>query len=319
MKFKDLTKEDINLIRSTYEKNPSKEGGQKALGIIFNRTPRTIRNWARRLGIGVMAKNIVDPAKIMIYDIETPRVKFWAWRSGKQFLNGNDLVDEPSNDPRIITVAWKWFGDNKIHTLRWDKDQSDEGLIEEFLEEYNQADMVVGINNDKFDNRWINARASKYGFYVNMHVKSLDLQKQARRFFYLPSYTLKFLCRHFDVTMKLSHEGIIMWDKIQTGTPEEQEEYLGKMEKYNRGDIVSTEEVYLKMIPYLNHISHLGVVRGGNKFSCKHCGGTNIELVNTVYTSAGTIQRIMRCKDDGAQYKISNREYLNFVGDENTK
>ncbi|MCK5015691.1 MAG: ribonuclease H-like domain-containing protein [Candidatus Peribacteraceae bacterium] len=314
MQFKNLTKRDIDLIRNTYEKNPSRKNGQMALSTLFDVDRRTIRKWAKKLGIGVLSTNIVDPAKIMIYDIETPRVKFWAWRSGKQFLNGNDLVDEPNNDPRIITVAWKWFGDNKIHTLRWDKDQSDKILIKEFLKEYNKADMVVGINNDKFDNRWINARASKYGFYVNMHVKSLDLQKQARRFFWLPSYALKFLCRHFNVTMKLSHEGIIMWEKIQTGTEEEQEEYLRKMEEYNRGDIVSTEEVYLKMIPYLNHVSHLGIIRGGEKHSCKHCGGDNIELVKTVHTAAGTIQRIMRCRDDGAQYKLSNREYLKFVG-----
>jgi predicted RecB family nuclease len=50
------------------------------------------------------------------------------------------------------------------------------------------------------------------------------------------AYITKFL----GVETKLHHEGIVMWDKIQFGTKEEQVEYLQKMVDYNRQDIVAT-------------------------------------------------------------------------------
>lgn len=318
--FKELTERDIELIEELYQKSEGSQGGltrkeaQEQLADKFEVTERSIRNWAKELQIGVLAKNLAEGSRVLIYDIETPRLRTHVWWSGKQYVNGNDIIDEPN----IISIAWKWFGENKVYTDTWDiKTHSDEKMVKSFLKEYNKADMVIGVNNDNYDNRWINARAMKYGFYVNMFVKSLDLQKQAKRIARLPSYALKYLCKHFGVTMKLSHEGIHMWNMVQYGTPSEQKEYLGKMVHYNVGDIISTEEVYLKMIPYISHKAHLGVSLGNGKYSCPTCGETdNIEYLRDTVTSAGTIQRLMKCRADGSQYKISNREYLKWSTEE---
>lgn len=309
--FKDLTEEDRDYIRELYSsENISRKEAQEQLSQKFGVTERSIRTWAKEMQIGLMAKNITNPSKILIYDIETPRLRADVWWSGKQFVNGNDIIDEP----KIITVAWKWLGENKVHTTTWDKDHDDKKLMELFLEEYNKADLIVGVNNNNFDNRWINARAMKHGLYVNMFVKSLDLQKQMKRIARLPSYALKYLCKFFDVTMKLGHEGILMWNMVQYGTPAEQKEYLKKMEVYNIGDIISTEEVYLKMIPYLRHTTHLGVALGNKKYSCPTCGEVdNLIYLGDTITAAGTIQRLMQCGNDKSQYKISNREYLKWA------
>jgi hypothetical protein len=313
--YNELTEADRVHIRDVYSMPMPRKEAQEILADEYEVSTRTIRNWANQMQIGVMPKNITDGSKILIYDIETPRLKFWKWWSGKGYTNGNDLVREPKNEPRIITVAYKWFGEDKVYHLTWDKNQCDKKLMETFLKDYNEASLVVGINNDNFDNRWINARAAKHGLHVNLFTRSMDLQKQAKKFFRLPSYSLKYLCHFFGVTMKLSHEGIIMWDMVQNGTKEQQKEYLEKMVVYNVGDIVSTEEVYVKMIPYLDHKAHLGVLNHGNgKFSCPHCGETEkLSYLRDTVTKAGTIQRLMKCDVDGSQYKISNREYLNWL------
>jgi len=309
--YKDLTVEDKELIIELYStEGVSRKDAQEQLSEKFGVTGRSIRSWAKELEIGVMVKNISNGAKILIYDIETPRLRADVWWSGKQFINGNNIIDEP----KIITVAWKWFGDNKVHTKTWDEDHDDKELVQVFLEEYNKADVVVGVNNNNFDNRWINARAMKHGLHVNMFVKSLDLQKQMKRIARLPSYALKYLCKFFGVTMKLGHEGLLMWEMVQYGTPAQQKEYLKKMEVYNVGDIVSTEEVYVKMIPYMRHAAHLGVAVGNGKYSCPTCGEVDdLAYLGDTITSAGTIQRLMKCNIDGTQYKISNREYLKWT------
>jgi len=165
-------------------------------------------------------------------------------------------------------VCLRWLGKDKVHTLTWDKNHCDKAMLESFLKEYNKADLVIGQNNDKFDNRWLNTRASKFELDINTMVNSFDIMKQNKRLFRLPSYSMKFLCKYYDVPQKLEHEGIKMWDMIEDGNKNEQKEYLKKMVDYNIGDIISTEALYYRLRKYYNHKIHLGVKNGEAKWTC---------------------------------------------------
>lgn len=309
MIFKELSQEDKDIIIKEYKDCESREEAQEKLAKYFNVTERTIRKWANKLEIGLMTKNIVSPNNILIYDIETTRVKAWVWWSGKQFVSGDSLIDEP----KIITIAYKWLGEDDITVLTWDEKLSDKQLLEKFLKVYNSADMVIGQNNDRFDNRWVNARAMKYGLDVNTFVRSFDIMRETKRLFRLPSYSMKYITNYLGIQTKLEHEGIKMWEKIQTGTPEEQKEYLQKMVEYNRQDIVATEDMYLTLRKYMGHKTHFGVLNGEERFTCPNCGGKNVSLDRTTVTPAGTVQRVMKCSDDGVVYKISNKQYMDYL------
>lgn len=309
MIFKELSQEDKDIIIKEYKDCESREEAQEKLAKYFNVTERTIRKWANKLEIGLMTKNIVSPNNILIYDIETTRVKAWVWWSGKQFVSGDSLIDEP----KIITIAYKWLGEDDITVLTWDEKLSDKQLLEKFLKVYNSADMVIGQNNDRFDNRWVNARAMKYGLDVNTFVRSFDIMRETKRLFRLPSYSMKYITNYLGIQTKLEHEGIKMWEKIQTGTPEEQKEYLQKMVEYNRQDIVATEDMYLTLRKYMGHKTHFGVLNGQERFTCPNCGGKNVSLDRTTVTPAGTVQRVMKCSDDGVVYKISNKQYMDYL------
>lgn len=309
MIFKELSQEDKDIIIKEYKDCESREEAQEKLSKYFNVTERTIRKWANKLEIGLMTKNIVSPNKILIYDIETTRVKAWVWWSGKQFVSGDSLIDEP----KIITIAYKWLGEDDITVLTWDEKLSDKQLLEKFLKVYNSADMVIGQNNDRFDNRWVNARAMKYGLDVNTFVRSFDIMRETKRLFRLPSYSMKYITNYLGIQTKLEHEGIKMWEKIQTGTPEEQKEYLQKMVEYNRQDIVATEDMYLTLRKYMGHKTHFGVLNGQERFTCPNCGGKNVYLDRTTVTPAGTVQRVMKCSDDSVVYKISNKQYMDYL------
>lgn len=318
MKFKDLTLDDKNLIKELYNpnykdsKNESltRKQVQEKLSEWFDVSERSIRKWANRLELGVMANNIVNPAKVLVYDIETSRSEFKAFWTGKQYLGHNQMKSEPA----IISISWRWLGEEKVHHVHWDiETKSDEVVLKEFLPEYNKADMVIGFNNNNFDNRWLNARAMKYNMFINVYVKSFDIMKQCKRLFRIPSYSMAYISKFLGVTLKQSHEGIKMWDMIEEGTLEQRREYIGKMLDYNVGDIVTTEEIFLKIRKYMGHTMHFGVFEGGEKFSCPSCGSTNVELFKAVNTAAGTPQYIMKCKEDDVQYKISHRDYMKFL------
>jgi DNA polymerase elongation subunit (family B) len=310
--FKKLTLKDKDHIIDRYGDHDlgkdSMENIQLELAELYGVTTRTIRNWANNLGLNILIKDIENPFKVLVYDIETSRAPAMVFSTGKTYITHKQLREEF----KIISISYKWLGQDEVFSLTWDKNHSDEKMVKDFLVIYNQADMLIGFNNDKFDNRWINARAAKYGLEVNTQVKSFDLYKQAKKLYYLPSYSMAYISKYFGVTQKQNHEGVIMWDKIQFGTPAEQVEYLGKMVDYNVGDIITTEEIYLDQRKYMGHKVHMGVILGKDKYSCPNCGGENIKEYNGNFTvtPAGTIQRHMICNEDRVQFKMSNTTFL---------
>ena len=324
MRFEDVTldqQEYIRQIYSKYENNRSE--AQRILSTHFGVTTRTIRNWVNYMGLlSDDADN--GPRKVLIYDLETSRVLADVWWAHKQYVSHDQLMEEP----RIITVAWKWLDEDKVYTDRWDDVRAeniagydvsgwgcDKGLTERFAKVYNEADMVVGVNNDNFDNRMLNQRCLVHRVSVNRFVKSFDIQKAHKRVFRTPSYSMKYQAKRMNITQKLGHEGLAMWRKAQYhGDPKVRKEAIDGMETYNIGDIITTQEMYLESLPYVDHKFPFGPFSGNPKWSCPTCGNTeSLELVNHTTTKAGTVQYIMRCKDDGQMFKISNREYLNFI------
>lgn len=307
--FNKLSVDDKNIILKVYKNSDTRKEAQEILSNKFGVTKRCIRKWAKKLLIGVLPENATNSGKILIYDIETSRAKFKLWWSGKQYVNANSMTKEP----KIISISWKWLGNDKVHYLTWDKNQCDKEMISIFLKEYNKADLIIGQNNDRFDNRWLNARASKFDLEINTMVNSFDIMKQNKKLFRLPSYSMKFMCEYFGVAQKLEHEGIKMWDMIEDGTKEQQKEYLQKMVEYNVGDIISTEALYYRLRKYYSHKTHFGVKNGEPKFTSPLSGSYNVSLYSTKITPAGTIQRIMIDNETKSLYKISNKSYMDFI------
>lgn len=307
---RNLTQSDKDMIVRAYQKNKgTRKELQEKLSKKLNVSTRNIRAWAKKLGVGVMAKNIISPSKVMIYDIETSLVHALVFWTGKKYIRHDDLEEEP----KIITVSWKWLGEEEIYYLAWDKDHCDKKLMKEFLKSYNKADMIIGYNNNNFDNRWINARAMKYDLEVNTFVKSYDIMKEEKRVFRVPSYSMDYMAKYSNVVHKQGHEGLVMWKMIQKGNKNEQKEYLQKMIDYNIGDIAATEELYVRLRKYFGHKIHFGVLNGEEKYTCPNCGTSNVSLYKRTATPAGTIQIIMRCNKDKVKYKVTNKQYMNFL------
>ena len=303
-----LTKAQKQRLIDLYASSLPKKEVQETLAKEFGVIPRTVRKFAKELGINTYG-GVMPNDKIMVYDIETSRLEFTGWWTGKQYVNHKQLRSEP----RIISIAWKWVGADKVYHLTWDKDHCDKAMMEKFLKEYNKASMVIGQNNNSFDNKWINTRAAKHKLHITRFVKSFDIYRMAKRYFRLPSYSMAYMAEYFGLTLKQSHEGIHMWDMIEYGTPKEQKEYLGKMVEYNKGDIVTTEELYLTLKTYFGSVTNKAVQEGKPRWACPVSGSTNVRLLKTIFTEMGTVQRILFCEDSRHQYKVSNRTYIAFL------
>tara|TARA_R110000796_G_scaffold229963_1_gene347448 strand:- start:48 stop:989 length:942 start_codon:yes stop_codon:yes gene_type:complete len=308
MSVDKLSKKNRQLIIDQYSSNKSRKEVQKELSEYLNVTKRTIRNYAKELNLGIKASDIVND-KIMVYDIETSRIEATVWWTGKQYINHKQLKTEP----KIISIAWKWIGSDDVEYLTWDDKHCDKSMLDKFLKEYNKASMVIGQNNNSFDNKWINTRAAKHKLRVDRYVKSFDIYRMAKRYFRLPSFSMAYMAKYFGLTLKQSHEGIYMWDMIEYGTKEEQKEYLQKMVDYNKGDIVTTEELYMTLKPYFGSVTNNAVKQGLPKWACPVSGSVEIRLLKTIFTEQGTVQRILFCEESQHQYKVSNKSYMDFL------
>jgi len=250
--------------------------------------------------------------KVMTYDIETSLVRADVWGTGKTYIRHDQLIPGPEGETRIISIAWKYIGEDEVHYLTWD-DGCDKEMVRTFMSAYNRCDMIIGQNNNSFDNKIVKARAAKHRLFVNRFVKSFDIYRKVKTVFKLPSYSMAYMAKYFGLTLKQSHEGIHMWKMIQYGTPDQKAEYLQKMVDYNIGDIVTTEELYMLLRPYLSTVTHIGVAKGEPKWTCPVSGSENVELYNTIITEAGTVQRILYCPDSNHQFKVSNLVYREFL------
>ena len=70
--------------------------------------------------------------KVMVYDIETSQVRADVWWTGKQYIRHSQLVDGPEGETRIISIAWKYVGEDKVYDLTWD-DGDDKEMMQEFM------------------------------------------------------------------------------------------------------------------------------------------------------------------------------------------
>jgi len=306
--IESISQKNKQYIIDLYSSDKSRQAIQTELSELLDVSERTVRSYAKELGLNVDYKNIALD-KIMVYDIETSRVKVDLWSTGKQYVNHKQLRSETT----IISISWKWIGEDKVYSLSWDKNHCDKKMMVKFLKEYNRASMVIGQNNNSFDNKLINTRAAKHRLQVDRFVKSFDIYRMAKRYFRLPSFSMAYMSKYFGLTLKQSHEGLHMWDMIEYGTKAEKKEYLQKMIDYNIGDIVTTEELYLTLRPYFGSVTNKSVQSGLPKWCCPVSGSKNVKLLKTVFTEQGTVQRILFCSDTNHQYKVNNKTYMDFL------
>ena len=104
--------------------------------------------------------------KRLFYDIETSYNLVKSWRIGYNLnINMNDIIQERA----IITVAYKWAGEEEVTVLSWDNG-CDKKLIEQFMPVLAEADELVGHNcvssNTKILKNnldWVKAKDLKIG------------------------------------------------------------------------------------------------------------------------------------------------------------
>lgn len=250
------------------------------------------------------------PAKILVLDIETQRAIVETFNLFRPFI-GIDQVQIPT---RVLCFAAKWRGDDRvIFKSAWDDDDPDGYLrmMQAAWDLLDEADIVVTWNGDRFDVQWFEAEFVRLGLGRPAPYKSVDLIKTVKKWFKggLMSMKLDWSSRMVLKDRKVNHAGTDLWWDIRHGVRAERRAAQKLMREYNEHDVVLTEGLFERYLPYL-HTLNLALYERNDDglMHCVKCNGIDLKRdgVKSYVTTAGVFQ-MWRCKSCGATSRGSKR------------
>jgi hypothetical protein len=238
--------------------------------------------------------------KIMIWDIETSFMLVAVFGLKNDYINPDNIVKDWS----ILCGAWKWLGNDEVHTICVDPLHPDDDMevVEKLRAAVEEADIIVHHNGDRFDVKKLMARVIQYGLPPVPPLVTVDTLKEVRKVAGFTSNKLDYLGLSLDTGQKMETSKNL-WLKILKGNLKVRTKALQEMLAYNIQDVHLLEKVYLRLRPYMKSHPNLGLFTPEVDV-CPSCGGTNLQKQGVRHTRTSIYQRF-QCQDCGSWSKSS--------------
>ncbi len=227
--------------------------------------------------------------KRLYFDIETsPNIGLF-WSSGyKQNIDYHNIIKERA----IICICYKWEDEKEVYGLKWDKNQNDKKLLEDFIKIANQADELVGHNGDKFDLPWVRTRCLFHRIDLFPRYTTIDTLKISRSKFRFNSNRLDYIASYLGIGKKIKTE-FNLWKDIVLNKCEKS---MNKMIDYCKQDVKLLEQVHKELRVHDTPRTHYGVIFGQDRGTCPECGSDDL-VINKRKTTATGLRKIQfQCK-----------------------
>jgi DNA polymerase elongation subunit (family B) len=241
---------------------------------------------------------IVQP-KVLIFDIETSPILGYVW----QLFDQNVALEQIKEDWHVLSWSAKWLNNPEImyDDQRNEKDISnDKRLLKGIWKLLDEADVVVTQNGKKFDVKKLNARFILNGFKPPRSYKHIDTLQIAKSKFGFTSNKLAYLSSKLNVEFKkqdhAEFSGFKLWAECLKGNKAAFE----SMEKYNKYDVLSLEELFKILSPWDNGID-FNIYHEADVNVCK-CGNSVFKKSGFHYTQKGKFQKF-QCTKCGCELR----------------
>lgn len=251
--------------------------------------------------------------RILLLDIETAPVLAHVWSLWKQNVGLNQIAREWS----ILSFCAKWLDDPRViyeDTSAQRNKENDRRLVRKLHRLLDAADIVVAQNGIRFDVKKINARFILSGMAPPSPFRVVDTMVEAKRHFGFTSNKLEWLTDKLCTTHKKKrharYPGFELWKECLAGNPAA----WAEMREYNEADVLSLEELYLVMRPWMAGHPNIGNYTDspGDGPKCPHCGSTHVRRKGLRYTQVGQYPRF-HCQACGAwsrgRLTVNSREH----------
>ncbi len=240
-------------------------------------------------------KNKHEQLKVLFIDIETSPLLVYSWGLGDQHLS----IDQIVKDWNILSIAAKWEHEKKV--LQWDirqgiTEENEKKLIANIVELLDEADVVIGQNSRSFDVKKINEKILYYGLPIPSPYQQIDTYVESKKNFLPTSHKLEYRSKQLNKNVKKSSHskfpGLSLWRACLNGVKDAWKE----MADYNVKDVLSTEEYYNRIKPWIKTVN-FNILN--SNISCPRCQSTSIQLRGKYVTKTAIYQRV-HCQKCGS-------------------
>lgn len=240
-------------------------------------------------------------AKVLVFDIETAPMLAYVWER----RDVNIGLDHLKSDWYVIAWAAKWLGDPPSKVIYRDQRRAknpadDKEILTTLWKLLDKADIVITQNGKNFDTPKLNARFMLNGMRPPSPYTHLDTYQIVRRAAKLTSNKLEYLTSKLCIKYrKLTHKkfpGMSLWVECLKGNSRAWDE----MRRYNIHDVLSTEELYLKIRAWAPQNAPRVFNTGKLLHQCPTCG-----IIGRMHSRGYTYTRVSKfrkyvCKGCGS-------------------
>ena len=226
--------------------------------------------------------------KILTIDLETAPHVGYVWGLFKQNLSLDMLIDVSY----ILSYSAKWYGEEEVMYEDCREVMNDEALCASLRAILDEADIVIAHNAKKFDIPVMNARMAHNGMTPPSPYRIIDTLAVAKRQFRFASNKLAHLAVMLGCAPKDEHTefpGFKMWEAVLNHN----EKAWDEMRVYNIQDVLTLEEVYVKMLPWIPNHPNMGVYLESDRSVCGRCGSEEIHYRGYYTTQAAKYRKFV--------------------------
>ena len=234
--------------------------------------------------------------KILLWDIETSMMNVGTFSLYPESIGHQNIID----DWYIISAAWKFLGKPKIYSVcgvddpkRYKRDiRDDYHVVKTIRDVLDDVDIIIGHNQNKFDIKKFKARLIFHQLPpLPKLIHSVDTLKEVKKIAAFSSNRLDYLTTHLCGQGKMQTSSGL-WLKVMQGDKTAHAE----MVKYNKIDVVRLEELYLRLLPYLESHPHVGAIAGNDRDkTCPKCGSISQKIKGHRYSASGIRRVQVQC------------------------
>lgn len=245
-----------------------------------------------------MKSNKYKGLKVLLVDVETAPVIGYVWGLWENNLGLNQV----KADWHLLSWSAKFLkgADGTVYgphdkvmymDQRGKKNiEDDKEILKHIWKLLDEADVVIGQNSNRFDIKKLNARFILNGMQPPSSFKKIDTMLIAKKYFAFTSNKLEYMTKNLCVKYKkLSHSkfaGFELWRQCLADNLDAWKE----MEKYNKYDVLSLEELYLKLAAWDSAGVNFNLYNNSTDNVCK-CGSDQFQRNGFFYTAQGKFQR----------------------------
>lgn len=246
-----LTSAQVTLIVSLFKKGK----GRRTITRLFNRKFGTnVTEYSMRRKIERLTKHIErDVPRVLFVDIETKPLKAWVWGTFDQNIPLEMLIEDWS----VLSWSAKWAGSPESEVIYMDNRKkkgealvNDKNLLKPLWKLMDEADIIIAQNGDRFDLPKLNARFIENDMGCPSEFVTIDTLKLGKKFGFT-SHKLAYMTDKLNKKYKKQDhsdfKGFKLWDECIKGNMKAWK----SMELYNKYDVLSLEELFLKLSEFI--------------------------------------------------------------------